>query len=158
VNEEEGIIIPRKNSLEQRFMSIALKLSMNCDKTTAAFNVGCVLVDIKGNEVISMGYSRELPGNTHAEECAIMKLPEDYSGVFDLYTTMIPCSKRLSGKKSCSQIIIENKKRIRNVYYAYHEPENFVLGNNGQDLKDVVKLIKLNGFETEILKLNPHSV
>src|SRR4051812_5836159 len=70
-------------SVDEYFMQLAIKQANICIPISSAYNVGAILVkydpNYKGNNsyqgyrIISTGYSRELPGNTHAEECALMK-------------------------------------------------------------------------------------
>ena len=50
------------------------------------FCVGAVLVDADKNEILSTGYSMELPGNTpvdpgntHAEQCCFIKVAQKYN-------------------------------------------------------------------------------
>merc|ERR1719230_1660671 len=91
----------------------AVEYANKSTPVSTAYCVGCVIV--KNNTVIATGYSRELPGNTHAEESALMKLNvENISAEgSDLYSTMEPCSERLSGNIPCSHHIIKNKiKRV----------------------------------------------
>lgn len=120
-----------------RMLLLALSEADHCDSVPTAFSVGCVIAvngyllsrtsssPLEPIEplVLTTGYSRELPGNTHAEECAIEKLlrycartpglknlaearqrePIDLM----LYTTMEPCSERLSGNMPCAKRILE---------------------------------------------------
>lgn len=51
----------------------ACRLAHSCVPVERAFNVGAVLTDRHGH-ILATGFSRELPGNTHAEECCLMKL------------------------------------------------------------------------------------
>lgn len=112
-----------------RHYSIMLSALSEADKsppTDAAFCVGCVISfsgdSGKGSssEFLATGYSRELPGNTHAEQCALDKLTSDFALKnqpaaakdvptldLDLYTTMEPCSERLSGNLPCVQRILK---------------------------------------------------
>ena len=68
------------------------------------------------NVVWAVTPARRLLGNTHAEECALDKFMCEHAGEGGkravpssaiMYTTMEPCSKRLSGKKPCVERIIE---------------------------------------------------
>lgn len=100
----------------------ALEEAGKCEATDTAFCVGCVISiqsdDDTHDTTLITGFSRELPGNTHAEQCALDKLLSQYkpeargsasSSIvpLDLYTTMEPCSERLSGNLPCVQRILE---------------------------------------------------
>lgn len=138
-----------------RFMSLALKEAQKCEPTTTAFGVGCLLVH--DGEILSTGFSRELEGNTHAEQNALEKLYLE-TGERDVpegtvcYTTMEPCSLRLSGNEPCVDRIL--KTRISSVFVGVVEPETFVKKNVGlQKLRQGgVSYIKVPGFEDDILK------
>ena len=80
-----------------------------------------------GDRILSTGYSRELPGNTHAEECCFIKLSNDSIPWKEctLYTTMEPCSKRLSGKPACAGLVLE--RRVGRVVVGVAEPPHFVV-------------------------------
>jgi tRNA pseudouridine synthase 8/2,5-diamino-6-(5-phospho-D-ribitylamino)-pyrimidin-4(3H)-one deaminase len=137
------------------FMEMALKEAQKCDDTQTAFSVGCVLV--LDGKVLGTGYSRELPGNTHAEQCALEKYFQQ-NDVQDVptgtvcYTTMEPCSLRLSGNEPCVDRILNTC--IRTVFVGVTEPDTFVKKNVGLDkLKQRgVEYIKVDGFEDDILK------
>ncbi|KAJ2758822.1 DRAP deaminase, partial [Coemansia nantahalensis] len=87
-------------------MRAAIECAKKCASVDSAYNVGAVIADAEG-EVLSTGYSRQLPGNTHAEQCALEALGAlEERGMLAsagaaLYTTMEPCSKRLSGNAPC---------------------------------------------------------
>lgn len=105
-----------------------------------AFCVGAVIVSSashpsRPSAVLATGYSRELPGNTHAEQCALDKLRPTGDGVANadrdallegasIYTTMEPCSTRLSGNVPCVQRILAT--RIQHIYVGVEEPRDFV--------------------------------
>ncbi|GAA6048896.1 hypothetical protein JCM3770_007109 [Rhodotorula araucariae] len=125
-----------------RFMRQALAEARKSVPVETAFCVGAVLVS-RDSTVLATGYSRELPGNTHAEQCALDKLrssaatskgptsgnspssqSEDVLDGASIYTTMEPCSTRLSGNVPCVQRILETG--VQRVYMGVEEPRDFV--------------------------------
>ena len=114
-------------------------------------------------EVVSYGYSREMEGNTHAEECAIKKFAETEEGKtwmarcretekskttepslsYELYTTMEPCTRRLSGLRDCTSRILE--AGIDTIYYGTPEPKELVADCNGivQLRRDGIRCIQV---------------
>jgi pyrimidine deaminase RibD-like protein len=129
-------------------MKEALLLAKSCVQVDTAYNVGALLVGLTG-EVLASGFSREIEGNTHAEEVCLMKLMkklEETEGTdkgnntssrlsllkgATLYSTMEPCSKRLSGKKPCCELLAE--AGIARVVIAVREPSTFVQKCEGAD-------------------------
>ena len=121
------------------FMRAAADASLKCEPSAGAYSVGAALVSPDGR-IFALGYSRELPGNTHAEECALIKsrisLPEPSASTgmgehsseifkgFTMYSTMEPCSIRLSGKTPCTSLLIA--AGITRVVIGVSEPPNFV--------------------------------
>eukprot|EP00123_Amoebidium_parasiticum_P000313 comp10767_c0_seq1/m.5404 comp10767_c0_seq1/g.5404 ORF comp10767_c0_seq1/g.5404 comp10767_c0_seq1/m.5404 type:complete len:171 (-) comp10767_c0_seq1:20-532(-) len=122
-----------------------------------AYSVGCVIV--KDGSVISTGFSRELEGNTHAEECALKKLEQqgklgDAAGC-TMYTTMEPCSKRLSGNKPCVLHVIN--AGVKRVVIGVMEPDTFVKCKGVALLRVAgVEVQLLSGLEKECLQPNMH--
>jgi len=125
------------DSVHVECMRKALALARKCRPIPTAFCVGCVVTKTGTSAVIASGYSRELEGNTHAEECALRKLllgqdGKVPTGDLDLYTTMEPCSLRLSGNSPCTDRILAFNRalapscRIANIYLAVVEPSDFV--------------------------------
>ena len=119
-----GTLSPR--DLDQ--LKRACELAHSCEPVASAYNVGAVLCDAAG-AVLATGYSRELPGNTHAEECCFIKADGDPSlrsrvrgGT--IYSSMEPCSRRLSGKVPCTVRCIE--AGVARVVLAVKEPDTFV--------------------------------
>ncbi|GAA5842374.1 hypothetical protein JCM5353_007094 [Sporobolomyces roseus] len=126
--------------IDIEFMRQALACAKESDYIPTAFCVGCVVTTssnhaTNSNLLLSTGYSRELPGNTHAEQSALDKfllLNDKYSEEWKkellrggkLYTTMEPCSVRMSGNTPCVQRILETE--IRDVYVGVEEPGDFV--------------------------------
>ncbi|KAL9106534.1 MAG: hypothetical protein Q9227_008449 [Pyrenula ochraceoflavens] len=104
------------------------------------FRVGALIYSPISSNIYTTGYTGELPGNTHAEENCLSKLATQHSVAnaadalgagreFTLYTSLEPCGKRLSGKKSCVERIIETRSHgggIRKVVFGAREPGTFV--------------------------------
>ena len=116
------------------------------------------------------GYSRELGDKTHAEEVALLKynqltssdtaaLPHAFpplTGRFTLYTTMEPCSERLSGRTACTTHVLV--AHVQRVVVGVEEPKVFIGNCQGMKmLKEAgVEVRRLEGFETECLAMNQH--
>lgn len=111
------------DSNDLKYMRMAIEESRKSIPAPKAYCVGAVLV--LNDTVLSVGYSRELPGNTHAEECALAKVDANVNleGA-TMYTTMEPCSVRLSGNRPCVSRILESK--IKRVVVGVREPPNLV--------------------------------
>lgn len=111
------------------------------------FRVGAALCSYTGvnagcsPSTYTTGYTLELEGNTHAEQCALDKLVAgrglDLQDVLTpranviLYTSLEPCSLRLSGNLPCVQRIIATRRGnaaggIRKVIFGAKEPGTFV--------------------------------
>jgi len=155
-----------------RYIRLAIIEAEKCTPTLTAFCVGCVLVvRLPGIApvILSTGYSRELPGNTHAEANALLKSQmlsaEDLSSLFstkdtiqynslllhtDVYTTLEPCSIRTSGLRPCADVLVESK--IKRCIIGVSEPDDFVKCEGAQRLKEAgVEVIWLDGLQDECL-------
>lgn len=135
-------------------MQLALDTAKNCGETQTQYNVGAVLA--LDGKVLATGHSRELPGNTHAEQCALEKYyaetgSREVPPGAELYTTMEPCLLRLSGNEPCVTRILD--ANIKTVFVGVVEPPTFVKDNTGkQQLADAgVEYIHIPGFEEECL-------
>ncbi|KFH45412.1 Bifunctional protein-like protein [Hapsidospora chrysogenum ATCC 11550] len=152
--------------LHTETMRHALSLARNSPPKPTNFRVGAVIMRLADSHVSAEGYTLELPGNTHAEECCLLKLAEQHATseeqlaeVMDaphaLYTTMEPCYKRLSGKLPCVERVLRQKAWIKTVYVGVQEPETFVGQNPGRKmLEDAgVEVVHVKGLEDEILSV-----
>lgn len=157
------------------YMEYALQKARLSPPAPTKFCVGAVLVDADKNEILSTGYSMELPGDnrpadpgeTHAEQCCFIKvaekhnLPEERIGEVlpkntILYTTMEPCNKRLSGNRTCVERILRLNGAIKVVYTGIKEPETFIGENTGRKrLEDAgVVVMFVEGMEDRILEVS----
>ncbi|KAH6681562.1 DRAP deaminase [Halenospora varia] len=159
------------------YMEFAIEVAQRSPPAPNKFCVGAVLVDGGKNEILSTGYSLELPddnpadpGKTHAEQCCFIKVAKKHNLPEErlcevlptntvLYTTMEPCNKRLSGNRPCVDRILRLKDSIKVVYIGIKEPENFIeqsvlkigrerMANEG------VKVVFVEGLEDRIMEVS----
>ncbi|KFY68983.1 hypothetical protein V496_00647 [Pseudogymnoascus sp. VKM F-4515 (FW-2607)] len=148
------------------YMGYALQQAQLSPPGPTNFCVGAVLVDADKNEILSAGYTKELPGNTHAEQCCFMKVAEQHDlpeeGIAQvlpkntvLYTTMEPCNERLSGNLTCVERILRLNGAIKVVYVGVLEPEKFIGQNLGRKrLEDAgVQVTIVEGLQDRILEV-----
>lgn len=148
------------------YMGHALSLARKSPPKPTNYCVGAVIVDQSTNTILADGYTLELEGNTHAEQCCLMKLSEKHKVPEDqlkdalprslaLYTTVEPCSKRLSGNMPCAERILRLAGVIDVVYVGVMEPKKFVEDNTGRNAleKAGVRFEHVSGMEEEILRV-----
>lgn len=159
-----------------KYLQETIKLAEKSPPKPTNFRVGCVIVTFQESsepQVISTGYTLELPGNTHAEQCALSKFAEKQSiseeAISDiltpelntvLYTSLEPCGKRLSGNLPCVQRIIATRGRdpaagIKKVVFGAKEPGTFVQDSQSCKLltEAGIEWEYLPEFEEEILRV-----
>jgi pyrimidine deaminase RibD-like protein len=145
-------------------MRQALDLAKQSAPKPTNFRVGALVLDYASDEVLATGYTLELPGNTHAEQCCFLKLAEKHGvpeeqlskvlpATLALYTTMEPCSFRLSGNLPCVERVLRLADSIKKVYVGVQEPKKFVSDNTGQSSLAAagIEVIHVGGLEKEIL-------
>lgn len=172
VYDSESLIVyaMRGKPDHANYMRLALDQARKSPPKSTNYCVGALLVDEARDEILSTGYTLELPGNTHAEQCCLSKLasqhgiPEEKVGdvlppTAVIYTTMEPCNLRLSGNLPCADRIVQTKVNgqggICKVYSGVKEPEKFVGENSGRTKLENhgVQCIYVTGFEDEVLKV-----
>eukprot|EP00127_Corallochytrium_limacisporum_P004986 Clim_evm9s196 gene=Clim_evmTU9s196 len=110
-------------SHHRELFKCAIIEACHAEPSDSAYCVGCVITSPDGT-ILATGFSRELPGNTHAEEVALSRCnPKDLEGC-TIITTMEPCSLRLSGKTPCVERILATS--ARQVIVGVREPSHFV--------------------------------
>ncbi|KAJ2683451.1 hypothetical protein IWW39_005499 [Coemansia spiralis] len=139
------------------FIELAIQQANLARPIDTAFSVGSLLVH--GRQIIATGFSRELPGNTHAAQCAIQKSKSATLSHFVqgsvLYSTMEPCSSRLSKNTACSAHIIS--AGIREVIIGVKEPLTFSECKGVAQLREAgINVVHLKVLEEECLKPNVH--
>jgi pyrimidine deaminase RibD-like protein len=154
-----------------QYMLLALDQAQESPPKPSNFRVGALLVDADTGAILSRGYTLECEGNTHAEQCCLLKyakthdLPEDRVGEAlppntVIYTTMEPCNLRLSGNLPCVDRIIRTTslngdRTIKKVYIGVKEPEKFVGENEGRKKLEGygIQVIHVPGLEERILRV-----
>lgn len=154
----------------KKYMRLALSQAKHSPPQPTNFCVGAVLVcpprNPADNPIVITGYTLELPGNTHAEQCCFLKYFGDQTNPFympagsTLYTTMEPCNARSAGNAPCVQRILginakQGGRAIKTVFVGASEPETFVGVNEGKKKLEEggIEVVKVEGFEEEILKV-----
>jgi len=110
---------------------------INLGKTNKNPSVGCIIV--KNNSVLSSAVT-SVNGRPHAEFNALKDL-NDCKGA-SLYTTLEPCT-HYSKTPPCTNIII--KKKIKNVFYAFEDPDI-------RTFRKAKKILKLSGINSKLIK------
>ncbi|KAI0579409.1 Cytidine and deoxycytidylate deaminase zinc-binding domain-containing protein [Pyrenophora tritici-repentis] len=154
-----------------QYMRLALDQAQESPPKPSNFRVGALLVDADTGDILSRGYTLECEGNTHAEQCCLLKfaqehgLPEERVGEAlpsntVVYTTMEPCNLRLSGNMPCADRIIRTKgkdgeQRIKKVFLGVKEPEKFVGENEGRKKLEEhgIECVHVPGLEERILNV-----
>jgi diaminohydroxyphosphoribosylaminopyrimidine deaminase/5-amino-6-(5-phosphoribosylamino)uracil reductase len=99
------------------YLNLAFEIAKkNLGKTKLNPSVGVVVV--KNNSIISTGVTSP-SGRPHAEFNALNK-KDNFAGA-DLYTTLEPCT-HYGLTPPCVDIIV--KKKIKNVYYGFEDPDH----------------------------------
>jgi pyrimidine deaminase RibD-like protein len=139
-----------------KWLTMAIELSRRCPKSERSFAVGAILVD-PGDRQLTTGYSLERGPGWHAEEVALGKAAEaglDLHGC-TLFSSLEPCSVRLSGKRSCCEHILA--AGIPRVVFALEEPPLFVRCEGRAVLEAAgVEVIHLSDFGATVRAINAH--
>ena len=125
------------------YLNIAFQLAQkNLGKTSRNPSVGCVIV--KNGSIISSGVT-SINGRPHSEFNALNRLKNCSQAT--LYTTLEPCTHQ--GKTPpCVNLII--KKKIKNVFYAFEDPDV-------RTYKKAKKILKLNGVKSKLITSKRYS-
>lgn len=99
--------------------------------------------------------SREEPRTDDGESAATTATTRDTAGKLVMYTTMEPCSFRLSGNLPCADRIARLGGAIGTVYVGVAEPNILVSHNTGRKtLEDAgIRFVHVQGLEKEILEV-----
>jgi len=138
------------------FLQSAIELSRSCPVSSKAFSVGAIITDRTG-AVIATGFSREQNPEEHAEELAIRRALAGRGDLASmiLYSSMEPCSIRLSGRRACTDRIIDCG--IACVVFAMKEPPRFVNCQGDATLRaNGIQVFHLAEFAPLVAEINQH--
>ncbi|KAJ5317093.1 hypothetical protein PENANT_c029G07121 [Penicillium antarcticum] len=163
------------------YIKKCLSLAEQSPPRPTNFRVGALLLSRQDNDpifaddrILSTGYTMELAGNTHAEQCcfsnyaAVHKvaddqistiLPAEAGRKLIMYVTMEPCGKRLSGNAPCAQRIARTteggREGVHKVYFGVKEPKTFVGESEGCRMMTEagIEWEHVSGLEREILSV-----
>ena len=125
------------------YLNLAFQLAeKNLGHTKLNPSVGCVIV--KNDTVISSGVT-SISGGPHSEFNALKNL-KNCSGA-TLYTTLEPCT-HYGKTPPCVDIIV--KKKIKNVFYAFEDPDV-------RTFKKAKKILKNKGIKCKLIKSKDYS-
>ena len=119
------------------YTNLAFNLAeKNLGKTSSNPSVGCVVV--KNNSVISSA-TTSINGRPHAEFNALNR-KINFSGA-SMYTTLEPCT-HYGLTPPCTNII--KKKKIKNVFYSFEDPDERTYRKAKKVLRNVIKRNKIS--------------
>ena len=120
------------------YLHLAFQLAeKNLGQTSLNRSVGTIVV--KNNSIISSGVT-SIKGRPHAEFNALNKIKNNTG--LSLYTTLEPCTHH-GLTQPCTNIII--KKKIKNVFYAFEDPDI-------RTFKKAKKILTNQGIKTKLIK------
>lgn len=176
-NEHTTLLLsnPAVHHIASYYMRTAIEEARKSPPKPTNYCVGALLLRAATNttplELLATGYTLECVGNTHAEQCCLIKLAanmncsvEDLGKHIDgdvvLYTTMEPCNQRSVGNAPCVDRILalktaEGKQVISTVICGVAEPSDLVATNSGRARLEAagIRVGVLRGMEDEILSV-----
>ena len=121
----------------------------------SCYRVGAVIETLRGE--VFEGYTLETAPTHHAEQAALTKALS--SGVSlvgaTIYSSIEPCSSRVSEPKSCSELIIEHG--FARVCFALYEPSHFVECHGAENMRRHGVDVCVAAEEShDVLSINKH--
>jgi len=140
----------------EAWLLAAIDLSRRCPKSERSFAVGAIIVD-GADRLLATGYSLERGPGWHAEEVALASAAEQHLDLrgCTLFSSLEPCSVRLSGKRPCVEHILA--AGIARVVFALTEPPLFVRCQGRAVLEaNGVEVIQLPDLAPAVREINAH--
>ncbi|MFI3319559.1 MAG: dihydrofolate reductase family protein [Rikenellaceae bacterium] len=147
----------RDASEDRKMMERAIEVSRLSPPADTCYRVGAVIVTAKG-EVVD-GFTHETSTTHHAEQAAISKALAQGLNLrgATIYSSIEPCSKRVSEPKSCSELLVEHG--FARVIFALYEPSVFVCCQGAYNLRKAGAEVEyLDGFSDVVREINAHVI
>ena len=143
---------------DRLWLTKAIALSRQCTPSHGAFSVGAIIIG-ENDDLISTGFSRETEPTIHAEEIAIARATASGKSLKNasIYTSLEPCSMRLSGKTPCMHHILA--AGLNRVVFALSEPTTFVHCTAQEDLEAKgITVIHIESLGALVHEVNAHVI
>ncbi len=140
---------------DRQLLFEAIELSRKCVPSPTAYCVGAVVITADGSKFT--GYTHETGPAKHAEEEAIAKAEAVGAQLHGaaIYSSMEPCTHRVSKPISCSRLIIE--KGFSRVVYALAEPPELAQCQGYQMLSEAgLEVVHVPELGAEVRRINAH--
>ncbi len=134
----------------------AVELGSRAPAAEGSYSVGCVIASAAG-EILGTGFTRELGEGWHAEAVALEKARSRGRRLegASVYSSLEPCSRRLSGRTSCCERLIE--AGVARVVYCLDEPPVFVHCEGAETLRAAgLQVIRDDRFAERVRQTNRH--
>ncbi|MDR2894330.1 MAG: dihydrofolate reductase family protein [Alistipes sp.] len=141
--------------IDCNFIMRAMDSSRQAPHTQDRYMVGAVIVAADGSEFD--GYTGETDPLNHAEEEAIAKAVAAGTSLkgATLYSTIEPCSRRVSKPVACTDLIIQHD--MSRVVFALREPDRFVRCEGVRRLTEAgIEVSEIAAYAADIIRINEH--
>ncbi len=148
---QRGVVTDHDREMIRR----TVEVSRQSPPKDSCYRVGAVIETLSGE--IFEGYTLETSPTHHAEQAAIIKAQRCGASLVGaaIYSSIEPCSSRVSEPKSCSELIMEyGFSRVR---FALYEPSHFVVCCGAENLRrHGVDVAVVDAYAEEVLLINNH--
>ena len=139
---------------DRHWLAVALDLSRLAPPTPTNYAVGAVVVDRDG-VLLATGHTGEAELRTHAEEAALSKLTGRDLTRSTVYSTLEPCTTRVSRPATCTDLILT--AGIRRVVIALREPTLFADCHGVETLRAAgVEVVEIGEMGPVVQEINAH--
>ncbi len=146
---------PDRSTEDMRRLQQAVAEGHKCTPSETSYCVGAVVVTEDGHAFC--GYTHETSPTHHAEQEAINKAlaAEAVLAGAAMYSSMEPCSQRVSEPESCTQLLI--RYGFARAVFASYEPDRFARCQGALTLREAGLDVRVYPiFAEEVRKTNAH--